>query len=278
MVGRRPDGFHELVSVFQALSLFDELQCRAAHDLTFKVTPALPFDDRDNLALRAAVLLRGRAAVTAGAAIWLRKRLPIAAGLGGGSADAAAALLVLQRLWRVEPFDLDPLAEQLGSDVPYFLHSPTALVRGRGELLQPLPPLPPQELVLLRPPVPLATGAVFAQLRPDEFTDGAATVAVARALELGAPLPQDLICNTLTAAAERCCPPLKALRQGLAAEGLRAHLSGSGPTLFVLAGSSAEAAVAALVGRRLGAEVLRCRTVSHPPIRLINLGDGGDRR
>lgn len=263
------------MSVFQAISLFDELECRPGVDVTLQTTPPPPFDDRSNLALRAALLLRERAGVQSGAALRLRKHLPIAAGLGGGSADAAAALLGLQRLWQLETFDLGPLAEQLGSDVPYFLHTATALVRGRGELLQPLPPLPPRPLVLLRPPFPLMTAAVFAQLRPGEFTDGAATLAVAQALEAKNTFPQGLICNSLLAAAERCCPSLKTLRQALAAEGLRAHLSGSGPTLFVLAASPAEAEATVTVGRRLGAETWRCRTIGHRPVRLLDTGIPG---
>jgi 4-diphosphocytidyl-2-C-methyl-D-erythritol kinase len=266
VVGRRADGFHELVSVFQAISLADELGLEPAGDLELTTDPALPFDSGSNLAMRAALLLRERADVRAGASLRLRKRIPLAAGLGGGSADAAAALFGLRRLWNLDGLDLPPLAEAIGSDVPYFLHSATVLVRGRGEWLQDLPPLPACSVVLARPPVALSTASVFASLRPEEWTDGGATLALAGTLAAGDPLPGALPPNTLLAAAERCCPPLAALRAALTAAGWRPALSGSGPTLFLLPNSDAEAGAMQRAARRLGAQSWRCRTIRRPPL------------
>jgi 4-diphosphocytidyl-2-C-methyl-D-erythritol kinase len=266
VVARRADGFHELVSVFQAISLADELGLEPADDVELTTDPALPFASSTNLAMRAALLLRERAGVQAGARLRLRKRVPLAAGLGGGSADAAAALFGLRRLWNLGGLDLTALAEALGSDVPYFLHSATVLVRGRGERLQDLPPLPARGVVLMRPPVALPTGEVFANLRPEEWTDGGATLALAAALATGDPLPAALPPNTLLAAAERCCPPLAALRAALTAAGWRPALSGSGPTLFLFPNSNAEAAAMQRAARRLGAQSWRCRTIRRPPL------------
>lgn len=220
-----------------------------------------------NLVYRAAQLLRDAAAVSHGAALTLRKRIPAAAGLGGGSADAAAALVGLRRLWGIRQ-RLAPLAEQLGSDVPYFLGTSAALVRGRGEILVPLPPIPARPVVLLRPPVALATRDVFAALSSAEWTDGAATYSLADALRREAPPNAGLLRNSLLAAAERCCPVLGVLRRSLAQHGVHAHLSGSGPTLFVFAETRQEAADVADFGRRLGADVWVCRTIRRRPLRV----------
>lgn len=219
--------------------------------------------------MRAADLLRVRAGVSAGASLYLRKRIPIAAGLGGGSADAAAALLGLQRLWSVASLDLAPLAEELGSDVPFFLGGPTALVQGRGERLEPLPSPPPRPLILVRPRTPLSTRDVFNALRPAEWTDGSRCHHVARIMAAGGSIAEELLTNGLLAAAERCCPLLSTVRRLLEAIGLRPLLSGSGPTLFLLTGDAeAWSAIGAAV-RDLDVEVLRCTTLSSAPLQLF---------
>lgn len=260
------------------MSLADDLECRAADDLSLCVEPALPFPVADNLALRAAALLRTAAGVEAGAALRLWKRIPVAAGLGGGSADAAAALAGLARLWGLRGVALAPLAERLGSDVPFFLHSATALVEGRGEVVTPLPAPAARSLVLLRPRAPLATQAVFAALRPAEWTDGGQTRRLAEALRAGASLDESVLMNGLLAAAERCCPPLAHLRAVLRAEGLRPHLSGTGPTLFLFTDDRAERRAILALARRLDAEAWPCRTLRARPLRLRALAPGGNER
>jgi 4-diphosphocytidyl-2-C-methyl-D-erythritol kinase len=257
-----------LVSVFQAISLGDALEFSAAADLTMVSEPALPFDADANLVMRAARLLAAATRAPGGASIRLRKRIPVAAGLGGGSADAAATLLGLRALWGLANFDLRPAAEQLGSDVPYFLSSATVLVQGRGELLQPLPPMPVRSVVLLRPVAGLATKDVFAALSPAEWTDGSATRALAAALAGGRGLADASLTNTLLPAAERCCPALARLRAGLEAAGWTPHLSGSGPTLFLLPDSAPEATRMRAAARELGAETWFCRTLRRSPLQL----------
>src|SRR5262249_54085596 len=122
-----PDGYHEIATVLQAISLYDELDCEVAADLTVDA-PALP-DDAPNLVLRAAEALQEATGCQAGAALTLRKGIPVASGLGGGSADAAAALVALNRLWNLylEPAELARIAAGLGADVPFFLVCGTAL-------------------------------------------------------------------------------------------------------------------------------------------------------
>jgi 4-diphosphocytidyl-2-C-methyl-D-erythritol kinase len=257
-----------LLSVFQAVSLRDEVQVRPSGDITLRTQPELPFADQTNLVLRAALLLRHLAGVRAGAQLTLHKRIPTAAGLGGGSADAAATLVGLRRLWGLAGFELGPAAEQLGSDVPFFLHTSTALVSGRGEVVQALPPLPARPVVLVRPAVALATRDVFSALSRAEWSDGAATRDVARALATGRHLPEDRLRNSLQAAAERCCPPLARLRTALEASGRKAHLSGSGPVLFLFPHSRAEAHAIAAEARARGADAYFCHTVRYAPLQF----------
>ena len=224
--GRRPDGYHELTSLMQTVSLADELALEPADDLTLSCdVPELACDD--NLVLRAARTL-GR-----GGRFTLRKHIPVAAGLGGGSSDAALALRLVDAAYglRLPPEELLAAAASLGSDVPFFLHGGTALVQGRGERVQALPDLPTHWLALLNPGVPLSTAKVFAELRPDEY-----------AAPGPPPLGMPSLENTLEAPALRLEPAIAGCRRRLLEAGAEAVLlSGSGPTVFGLAFGEAEA-------------------------------------
>ena len=163
--GKRPDGYHALESVMQMLTLADVLTYDSAQDFRFTCSdPALENDD--NLVVRAARLLQARCPRPCGAHLHLEKRIPAQAGLGGGSSDAAAALLALNELWEIRlPLDeLQTLAATLGSDVPFFLYTPTALVRGRGESVTPIPALLPAYVALAKPAAGLSTAQVYAAL------------------------------------------------------------------------------------------------------------------
>lgn len=246
--GRRPDGYHELTSLMQSVSLADELALEPADELTLTCdVPDLAGDD--NLVLRAARAL-GR-----GGRLTLRKHIPIAAGLGGGSSDAALALRLLDAAYglRLPPEELLAAAASLGSDVPYFLHGGTALVQGRGEHVEPLPDLPLHWLALLNPGVPLSTAKVFAELRPEEYAEPAdrpvapktpafvdAPEAPAYSVAAGGGLPA--LVNTLEPPALRLEPAIAGCRQRLLEAGAEAVLlSGSGPTVFGLAAGEASA-------------------------------------
>ena len=140
VLGKRPDGYHEIVTVMQAVDLYDRLTLEAASTLSLRADePDLPTDER-NLIMRAARLLKDAAKVEAGARIELSKRIPVAAGLGGGSSDAAATLWGLNRLWKLRwpRARLMELAVGIGMDVPFFLGNGPALGTGRGEHLKPL--------------------------------------------------------------------------------------------------------------------------------------------
>ncbi|MCL4543510.1 MAG: 4-(cytidine 5'-diphospho)-2-C-methyl-D-erythritol kinase [Chloroflexi bacterium] len=259
-MGRRPDGFHELVSVFQAVSLADRLTVTSHERL---ILTSVPFPN--NLVLRAGLLAQDTVGEDLGGSFVLEKRIPAAAGLGGGSADAAAALLLLKRLWR-KPFNVHRLAPHLGSDVPFFLGSATALVEGRGELVSALPSPASQCVALLRPRVELSTAEVFANLRPEEWDSGNTTKTVASLLRRSVPIPQHLLRNSLLGPALRCCAPLGRLRELLLQHGFQPHLSGSGPTMFVFIQSGEDIRKLATLAQRHDADLYQCRTIRGRPV------------
>lgn len=163
VVGRRPDGYHELQTVFRFVDHGDRLQIRSRPDaavVRLNAIEGLP--PEQDLTVRAAEKLRSRYGVTAGAEILLEKHLPLGGGLGGGSSDAATVLIVLNRLWGLDrPADeLAGLALELGADVPVFVRGFNAFAEGVGERLTPID-LPPAWYVVLVPPVSVATARVF---------------------------------------------------------------------------------------------------------------------
>jgi len=176
ILGRRPDGYHDIWSVFQTISLHDIItfEKRSDQKLILRCSdPAVPSGDR-NLIVRAAKLLRRRILEKGvepkspmGATISLDKMIPMGAGLGGGSSNAAVALRVLSKLWSVKNLDKDDLkalAESLGSDVPFFLQGGTCLVTGRGEQVSKIDPLPKLFLVVIYPGVNISTAWAYSRL------------------------------------------------------------------------------------------------------------------
>lgn len=239
VVGRRADGYHLLDSLVAFTDLADRLEVSPSDGLTLALEgpeAAAIVGDADNLVLKAARLLADRAGVAPRAALRLAKHIPVASGLGGGSADAAATLHALVDLWRVampveELFDI---AASLGADVPMCLAGRPALASGVGEVLRSAPPLPPCAVLLANPRTPLATPAVFAARR-GAFSAPAPVPSAWRDLQTFA---ADLAArgNDLTVAAISLQPAiadmLEVLRRG---DGARyAAMSGSGATCFAL--------------------------------------------
>lgn len=164
---KRPDGYHEVVSVMQRISLHDTLtaeQTREGITLTCS-DPALPSGE-ENLAHRAASLFFRETGIAGGAALTLEKRIPSQAGLGGGSSDAASALLALRKLYApaLPDTELETMAAALGSDVPFFIRGGTQLATGRGEVLSPLPPLTDGWFVIVKPTESFSTPAMYRRL------------------------------------------------------------------------------------------------------------------
>ena len=171
ITGKRADGYHELESLVVFTDLADQLHIAAASELTLRIEGAFAagLSTSDNLVLHAARALQRHTGTKQGAAITLEKHIPVGAGLGGGSADAAAALLALNAHWGlgVPAHELAVIGKTLGADVPMCLHSQAVVARGVGEQLTPLPqPLPALHGVLLYPNQPLATAQVYGAFRP----------------------------------------------------------------------------------------------------------------
>lgn len=234
--GRRPDGYHALRSVMQTLELHDTLELRPAPSLRFACdVPALA--GSDNLVPRAARLLQVATGYAGGVHITLRKRLPVEAGLGGGSSDAAATLRGLNRLWGLglAPSELAVLAARLGSDVPFFLYTPTALVEGRGESVAALPPAPTAHVVLHKPPGGVSTARVFAALPPARYGDGSGTERLLAALRAGLPPGQWPLSNGLQETVAELYPEVGAALARLRAAGAENPvMTGSGSTVYAL--------------------------------------------
>ena len=248
----RPDGFHELVTVFHAVGLRDTVTAAASDGLTLTLagpeSSGLPADS-SNLAWRAATALAARFDVTPNVALTVHKEIPVAAGLAGGSADAAASLVACARLWGlpVSAEALAGLAAQLGSDVPFALTGRTAVGTGRGERLRPTAAAGELHWVLAAAHSSLSTPAVYRELdrlratgeAPDADLPAAARLADAatRAAATGdLPALADAMQNDLGAAALSLAPELATtLRAGEHLGALRAIVSGSGPTCAFLA-------------------------------------------
>jgi 4-diphosphocytidyl-2-C-methyl-D-erythritol kinase len=239
VLGRRPDGFHNVKTILQTIDLSDSLELETATELTLEATGAGLPPPEDNLALRAARLLRQRTGYNGGARMRLTKTIPVGAGLGGGSSDAAAALRGLDRLWGLglPPERLVELAAELGSDVPFFLRGGTALAEARGERITPLPDAPTAAILVLVPPlsIPQKTRRMYSLVGLKDYSDGAASDRLADALRQGRPLKESDLYDVFGSLAFQAFPELQTCRQALIQAGARAvHLAGSGPALFVL--------------------------------------------
>jgi 4-diphosphocytidyl-2-C-methyl-D-erythritol kinase len=240
VTGRRDDGYHDIVSVMQLVDLHDTLSFGEHDDIVVDCdNPVLAAEGKANLAWRAARLLRETSKVSKGARIDLRKGIPLAAGLGGGSSDAAATLQGLAELWglSLSAEELRNLAGMLGSDVPFFLGGSTALVEGRGERITPLPSPPPAWAVLVCQPynLPNKTERLYGSLERHDMSAGILTRQLAAAIRRGEFPSASLQYNAFERAAYRVFEGLDEVRQKIVrAGGDDVRLSGSGPTLYIL--------------------------------------------
>jgi 4-diphosphocytidyl-2-C-methyl-D-erythritol kinase len=252
VLGKRPDGYHELDTIFQTIDLTDEIRFLEREDgeLVLTIAGASQPVSEENLILRAARDLRERVGSRVGASIHLSKRIPIGGGLGGGSSNAAAALLGLRALWNLPATDADlhALAAAIGSDVPFFLVGGRARGAGRGEILRPLADGPEEWLVLVFPPFSLSTAVVYVALSAPPLTDSPGPSNLRSSDSGGGPDRNDL-----ESAAESLQGGLRRFRLALSDLGATsARLSGSGSTVFGVFGDeeSARRAFEGLAGLR----------------------------
>lgn len=250
VVGRREDGYHLLDSLVVFAGVADQLTASPSTGLTLSLTG--PFaaglrTEADNLVLRAAHVLAAEMGVIPSGRINLEKNLPVASGIGGGSADAAAALRLLSRLWRVSPAQdrLHRLAQDLGADVPVCLVGRAARMAGIGEQLGPAPLLPDAGIILVNPGIGISTPAVFGARSGGFSTPASLPRQLPDAVSLAAALRATR--NDLEPAARLLAPVIGEVLEALAANPtcLMARMSGSGATCFGLYRSPSEAKAAA---------------------------------
>ena len=273
------DGYHEVASAYQAVSLYEDLWAEGADEFTVSISgtvdvAGVPADDR-NLALRAARLVAQRIGHTGGAHLEIVKHVPVAGGMGGGSADAAAALVACDALWGADlgSAQLHQLAARLGADVPFSLMGGTAIGTGRGDQLSPALAKGRYDWVVVPSDAGLSTPEVYAHLdvlrnRPDIVSATRAPAVdpgVLQALRAGDPVVlAEHVRNDLQAAALSLRPELReALELGDRAGALAGMVSGSGPTLAFLAGDPESALELQVVLSAAGYEALHVHGPVH---------------
>lgn len=239
VLGKRPDGFHEVEMVMTTVDLADRIELEKMDDGEIHILSHDRFvpGDHRNLAYKAAALLRERFNITEGVAITIQKQIPVAAGLAGGSSDAAATLKGLNKLWELN-IPLAELAEigaEIGSDVSFCIFGGTALATGRGEVIQELPAPPKCWVILAKPSIGVSTADVYRNLKPDRITHPN-TEAMVQAIhdqnykELCANLG-----NALESVTLKMHPEVAHIKEQMERFGADAVLmSGSGPTVFGL--------------------------------------------
>ncbi|MFD1773635.1 MULTISPECIES: 4-(cytidine 5'-diphospho)-2-C-methyl-D-erythritol kinase [Paenibacillus] len=237
---KRPDGFHEVEMIMTMVDLADRLELSELRRDTIIISSQagyIPLDEK-NLAFQAAKLLKERCGVERGVHIHLDKKIPVAAGLAGGSSDAAAALRGLNRLWRLglSSEELQELGAELGSDVPFCVTGGTALATGRGEKLTPIASMPQCWVVLAKPPINVSTAEVYGKLRASGITAHPSSRLMREAVEAG---DFHAVCarlgNVLEEVTLKLHPEVQQLKEAmirLGADGVL--MSGSGPTVFGL--------------------------------------------
>lgn len=271
VLGSREDGYHELRTLFQTVDLHDDvvLAPRKQGIVVRCDHPLVPTDE-SNLAFRAAAELARFAGVSAGVEIGLTKRIPVAGGLGGGSSDAAAVLLGLDRVWNLKlgPAGLHPLARRIGADVPFFLVGGTALGLGRGDEVYPMARQVRAHVVIVNPERPVSTAAVFR--RADESLtprENSYTIFRFVSRDLEGREAFSILANDLEEAALAEAPdlrePVRRIRGILVKSGcFLAAMSGSGSTYFGLFDDSRRAGRARSALHAAGFNAIACRTLS----------------
>jgi 4-diphosphocytidyl-2-C-methyl-D-erythritol kinase len=235
---KRSDGYHEVEMVMTMVDLADRIEMRELPGDTIIISSQagyIPLDEK-NLAFQAARLIKEQYGVSKGVYIHLDKKIPVAAGLAGGSSDAAATLRGLNRLWGlgIAQQDLQKLGGELGSDVPFCIAGGTAIARGRGELLEPLPSPPPCWVILAKPPINVSTADVYGKLNAAVISRHPSVEKMREAIasdDFGAVCSK--LGNVLEDVTMALHPEVRQIKECMVRFGADgALMSGSGPTVF----------------------------------------------
>lgn len=239
VLGKRDDGFHEIFTVFQTVSLYDDITFTESDEITLTCSnKGIPTDEK-NLIVRAALMLQERANVRKGAAMHLKKRIPSPGGLGGGSSNAAVALIGLNRLWGLDltTGELAEIAVKLGSDVPFFLSGGTAAGTGTGTSVEPVKDIDGQFLLIVTPAVSVATKDAYARLNAQNLTtsDLERILFVCRSDAESLDLKHSALRNDMEAAVFAAYPEVERVKKKLIELGAaNALMSGSGASVFAV--------------------------------------------
>lgn len=243
---KREDGYHEVEMVMTMVDLADRVEMQELPRDTIIISSQagyIPLDEK-NLAFQAARLIKERYDVKQGVYIHLDKKIPVAAGLAGGSSDAAATLRGLNRLWRlgIATKELQKLGEELGSDVPFCVTGGTAIARGRGERLEPIESPPQCWVILAKPPINVSTSEIYGKLQAGAIRKHPSTAGVLEAIR---EKRFDQLCGALGNVLEEVTlelyPEVRQLKEVMAKLGADGVLmSGSGPTVFGLVSKEAK--------------------------------------
>ncbi len=268
VLGKRADGYHEVKTVMQTVGLSDLLTIEPWPTLRVECdSPEL--SGEANLVWKAAEALARSRGIQPRANIHVQKRIPIAMGLGGGSSDAAAALRALNDFWELSAStgELAEIAAEIGSDVSFFLYGGTALAEGRGELVSPLPALPPFNLTLVFPDLEIGdkTRRMYSRLTPANYSDGGTTRLLVQLLMSGQFVSESIrgcIYNVFQDIAEWEFPVLAQMRRAvLERGGLELYLCGAGPAMFAVPSSEIQHRTVVEALQPMGAGVYLVTTV-----------------
>ncbi len=239
ILGKRDDGFHELCTIFQTVSLYDKITFAENESLSLSCNDENIPTDESNLILKAARLLQNNFGISNGAKIYLEKNIPSPGGLGGGSSNGAIALLGLLKLWslKIEFAELLNFAKILGSDVPFFLYGGTALGLGRGTEISPLEQINERYILIVTPNVAVSTAEAFAGLKATNLTksESKSILQIRRNEAQNFDTRQSILKNDFESSVFSFAPEIKRVKETLLQLGvLTALLSGSGASVFGL--------------------------------------------
>lgn len=283
VLGKRANGYHEIETVLQTISVHDTLTFSATDDHEIRLTcddRSIPSGDT-NLVWRAAAALRERYAINQGVKIRLVKRIPSEAGLGGGSSDAAVTLIALAQLWKIEPsaIDLGRIAENLGSDVPFFFCGGRALATGRGELVKPLDDAREQHLLIIKPNASVATVNAYNALNSSALTSSDAKPILLRsqASDDSASFDLNALHNDFEAVIFQLEPEIERAKNALLKSGARlAMLCGSGAAVSgIFENEDAQERAIQAIELETGWRAFPCKTVGRSDYRRAMSPVGG---